>query len=72
MSIWRRFRGCKHERLSFPIITSEDRGRGEVVMPHVTCLECGCEFRYDWERMHRRHERLPLMAIKPGPKRTAA
>ncbi len=61
-SIWSRIVGCRHERLSFPILTSQDRARGDAVMPHVTCLECGSEFRYDWERMHRSHDRLPLSA----------
>lgn len=65
--------GCQHERLSFPIITSQDRHRGGAVMPHVTCLDCGSEFRYDWDRMHRSHDRLPSTdCLEARPKRSAA
>lgn len=47
------------------------RARPEQVsseMPHVTCLDCGREFWYDWSRMRRVRERAPVAA----PKREAA
>ncbi len=72
-SFWSRILGCRHERLSFPILTSQDRFRGEAVMPHVTCLNCGCEFHYDWERMQRSRDRLPLLpTMETRAKRSAA
>jgi hypothetical protein len=44
--------GCRHKRLSFPV-TIARRG-SSVARPseaHVTCLECGREFVYDWKLM---------------------
>lgn len=35
--------GCTHRRTTFPQTWS-----GET---HVTCLECGREMMYDWDRM---------------------
>ncbi len=63
--IWR---ACRHARLSFPM---SPRARPEQVlneMPHVTCLDCGREFWYDWSRMRLSRERVQAAA----PKRDAA
>ncbi len=47
---------CRHRRLTFPLTTREDGGAA-----HVTCLDCGREFWYDWEHMRRGKERsLPI------------
>ncbi len=37
-------------------------------MPHVTCLDCGREFWYDWGRMRLSRERIQAVT----PKREAA
>lgn len=38
---------CQHSRTTFP---QSPRGRYDVAA-HITCLECGREFEYDWETM---------------------
>lgn len=51
--------GCPHNHLSFPIVTHEPGApippRSQLAAPqaHVTCLDCGREFWYDWARMRR-------------------
>ena len=68
--------GCPHNHLSFPIVTSEPRQRcacgsriADPVLPagrpHVTCLDCGREFWYDWHRMRRVAPR-PQPVYVPG------
>jgi len=50
--------GCQHKRLSFPVVGQEDRDRDGInAQPHVTCLDCGREFWYDWKRMKQTAER---------------
>lgn len=56
--------GCPHNHLSFPIV-SEPAGAPRSPsnlrpQPHVTCLDCGREFWYDWQRMRR-------LAARPQP-----
>lgn len=41
---------CAHNRTTFP-----QRSRG-ARMAHVTCLDCGREFEYDWNAMRRGRE----------------
>jgi hypothetical protein len=36
---------CSHERTSFPLTPTNGRGT------YVACLECGREFKYDWQQM---------------------
>lgn len=58
--------GCPHTHLSFPMVTeaspdvpaspSFEKRRATVTcrpQPHVTCLDCGREFWYDWQQMRR-------------------
>ncbi len=43
--------GCAHKRLTFPMTprhSANGLARGNA---HVTCLDCGREFSYDWNRM---------------------
>jgi hypothetical protein len=46
---------CSHQQTSFPQKAVRDvYGRPLAIRPaeaHVTCLECGKEFPYSWERM---------------------
>lgn len=57
--------GCPHNHLSFPMVTHEvtheaalpGPGPFTPAQPHVTCLDCGREFWYDWGRMRRLAER---------------
>lgn len=68
--------GCPHKRLSFPMVTSEPRLGSHHARwapqpkprAHVTCLDCGREFWYDWTKMRRSEERP-----RPGylPRRAA-
>ena len=53
---------CRHRRLTFPLTTREDGGAA-----HVTCLDCGREFWYDWERMRRGKERSLSIAWPDEP-----
>lgn len=49
------FFGCAHTRTTFPL--SPRTRRGFVAgSPHVTCLDCGKEFDYDWSMMQRGRE----------------
>ncbi len=59
--------GCPHNHLSFPIVTHEaNPPRPPAGQPepraHVTCLDCGREFWYDWSRMRRLSARVPMVA----------
>lgn len=59
--------GCPHNHLSFPIVTREATREAarqaaddstpdsppRPPQPHVTCLDCGREFWYDWKQMRR-------------------
>ena len=46
--------GCTHERTTFPL-TPGRKPAGNGAHRHgmyVVCLDCGQEFRYDWNEMH--------------------
>ena len=50
--------GCSHKRTTFP----QTRRPGALAFPmhvqgtYVVCLECGSEFRYDWNAMDIREQ----------------
>jgi hypothetical protein len=46
--------GCRHARYSFPITVRAGSRRAQAaqrVGTYVSCLDCGKEFRYDWQEM---------------------
>ncbi len=46
--------GCRHARYSFPITVRADSRRSSTTQrtgTYVACLDCGREFRYDWQEM---------------------
>ena len=46
--------GCRHARYSFPITVRAGSKRYPAARrtgTYVTCLDCGKEFRYDWQEM---------------------
>jgi hypothetical protein len=46
--------GCRHARYSFPITVRAGSRRGSTAQrtgTYVACLDCGKEFRYDWQEM---------------------
>jgi hypothetical protein len=46
--------GCRHARYSFPITVragSRRSSSGQRTGTYVACLDCGREFRYDWQEM---------------------
>jgi len=46
--------GCRHARYSFPITVRAGSRRtqtGQRAGTYVACLDCGKEFRYDWQEM---------------------
>jgi len=46
--------GCRHARYSFPITIRAGSRRistGQRTGTYVACLDCGREFRYDWQEM---------------------
>jgi len=46
--------GCRHDRYSFPITVRAGSGRYPKTRrtgTYVACLDCGKEFRYDWQEM---------------------
>ena len=42
--------GCRHSRTTFPLTPKPGAGPADSGT-HVTCLDCGKEFQYDWETM---------------------
>ncbi len=42
------FLGCQHARTTFPI-TLPNHTTGSRT--YCVCLDCGCEFDYDWKEM---------------------
>jgi hypothetical protein len=46
--------GCRHARYSFPITVRAGSSRTPMAQrtgTYVACLDCGKEFRYDWQEM---------------------
>ena len=46
--------GCRHARYSFPITVragSRSNPKAQRTGTYVACLDCGKEFRYDWQEM---------------------
>jgi hypothetical protein len=46
--------GCRHARYSFPITVRAGSRPGRTIQrtgTYVACLDCGKEFRYDWQEM---------------------
>jgi len=46
--------GCRHARYSFPITIrpgTRRTSKSQRVGTYVACLDCGREFRYDWQEM---------------------
>ncbi len=46
--------GCRHARYSFPITVRAGSRRSSSAQrtgTYVACLDCGKEFRYDWQEM---------------------
>ncbi len=46
--------GCRHARYSFPITVragSHRASKAQRAGTYVACLDCGREFRYDWQEM---------------------
>ncbi len=46
--------GCRHARYSFPITVRAGSRRHPAAQrtgTYVACLDCGKEFRYDWQEM---------------------
>jgi RNase P subunit RPR2 len=46
--------GCRHARYSFPITVRPGSNRYAKTRhagTYVACLDCGKEFRYDWQEM---------------------
>jgi hypothetical protein len=46
--------GCRHARYSFPITVRPGSRRAQAAQragTYVACLDCGKEFRYDWQEM---------------------
>jgi len=56
--------GCQHTRLTFPM-SQRRRGRlhqfSAKPKPYVTCLDCGAEFEYSWDRMRVGARREPVV-----------
>jgi hypothetical protein len=45
------FFGCTHARTSFPLTPARRAPGGARTGMYVSCLDCGKEFRYDWQNM---------------------
>lgn len=59
--------GCRHARYSFPITVRSGSRRAQTTQrpgTYVACLDCGKEFRYDWQEMKiAGSQSQPTMAI---------
>lgn len=47
-SVFETFFGCSHQRTTFPQTPKKSAQRQAA---HVTCLDCGREFPYNWKEM---------------------
>ncbi len=55
-SLLNAFFGCSHRRTSFPLTPARRSGIPQGVQEnrgktYVTCLDCGKEFDYNWDKM---------------------
>lgn len=51
-SLLNHFFGCTHQKTSFPLTPIGRHGSSAPRRAtYVTCLECGVELEYDWDRM---------------------
>lgn len=50
-SFFRSLFGCSHKRLTFPMTPRRSANGLGRANAHVTCLDCGQEFAYDWNTM---------------------
>ena len=52
--LWDVMFGCRHARYSFPLTIRAGSRRASTgrMGTYVVCLDCGREFRYDWQEMH--------------------
>jgi hypothetical protein len=63
--------GCRHARYSFPITVRAGSRRHPAAQrtgTYVACLDCGREFRYDWQEM----KIIGSQAVGSHSKETAA
>ncbi|MGB8770284.1 MAG: hypothetical protein WCC92_11745 [Candidatus Korobacteraceae bacterium] len=55
MSLFDLVFGCWHKRCSFPLTVRGKLRRStaaaSVTGTYIVCLDCGCEFPYDWSQM---------------------
>ena len=67
--------GCRHARYSFPI-TVRAGSRGTAAAPragtYVACLDCGREFRYDWQEMKIVGSRATTSRVAGSPARESS
>ena len=52
--LWDVMFGCRHSRYSFPLTIrpGSRRAASGHLGTYVVCLDCGREFKYDWQEMH--------------------
>lgn len=65
------FFGCSHRRTTFPQRERRSKYQRSSI-EHVTCLECGKEFEYDWQQMKRGLEIKTNTMDSPSPARQNA
>jgi hypothetical protein len=53
--------GCSHRRTTFPITPKRAARSGA----HVTCLDCGKEFAYNWSEMRMEEETVAATPTNP-------
>ena len=67
--------GCRHARYSFPI-TVRAGSRRSAAAPragtYVACLDCGREFRYDWQEMKIVGSRATTSRVGGSPARESS
>jgi hypothetical protein len=51
---------CTHRNVTFPQTTPGDQSA------HVTCLDCGAEFDYDWQTMQRAARKNTTFSLQRG------
>lgn len=64
--------GCSHKRLTFPMTARRSANGSHRGGAHVTCLDCGQEFAYDWDTMQVGKQVAPRATAQPVVARRTA
>ena len=59
--------GCPHKRMTLPMTLSQRGADGEITRrTYVTCLTCGEELAYNWDKMRTEGRVIPPVIASVG------